>query len=93
MHGRGSFLLVVACLLVSADFSRAAPTVESEMAIQIDQHLAAAWERERIDPVAAASDAEFLRRAWLDLCGIIPPLNDDDGLSGVRDLSGRFSRE
>ena len=34
----------------------------------------------------AASDAEFLRRAWLDLCGIIPPINDPDGISGIRNF-------
>jgi hypothetical protein len=56
------------------------------MAVRIDQHLRDVWALEGIEAVPPATDAEFLRRAWLDLCGIIPPINDDDGVSGVRDF-------
>ena len=59
---------------------------EADVAGRIDQHLAAVLDAEGVSPAASADDAEFLRRAWLDLCGIIPPLNDDDGISGVRDF-------
>lgn len=38
----------------------------------IDSHVAAAWEREKITPAPPASDAEFLRRVYLDLIGTIP---------------------
>jgi hypothetical protein len=62
------------------------PSAEGEMAARIDALLAEAWARERVEPAPRSSDAEFLRRAWLDLCGIIPPINDPDGISGIRNF-------
>ena len=56
---------------------------EQEMAARIDALLAAAWEQNGVKPAPQATDAEFLRRAWLDLCGIIPPINDNDGKTGI----------
>lgn len=85
MRCRWSALCVVV-LLGGTDATRAAVPSESEVAARIDQHLATALDAAGITPGPAADDAEFLRRAWLDLCGIIPPLNDDDGISGVRDF-------
>ncbi|MBI1246670.1 DUF1549 domain-containing protein [bacterium] len=38
----------------------------------IDQHVAQAWKENGITPAQPASDAEFLRRVYLDLLGIIP---------------------
>ena len=66
-----------------AAWARAAPPSEVEMAARIDALLAEAWTREGVQPAPPADDAEFLRRAWLDLCGTIPPLNDDDALCGI----------
>jgi Protein of unknown function (DUF1549)/Protein of unknown function (DUF1553) len=86
MGGRVVALLSAACLLGNTGLIHAEAPSEVEMAARIDRHLAEAWAREGIEPVPRATDAEFLRRAWLDLCGIIPPLNDDDGLSGVHDF-------
>ena len=54
------------------------------MAAKIDARLAESWTREKVQPAAPAEDAEFLRRAWLDLCGTIPPINDPDGICGIR---------
>jgi hypothetical protein len=62
----------------------AAPPSEAEMAAKVDARLAELWTRAKVSPAAPAEDAEFLRRAWLDLCGIIPPLNDPDTLCGIR---------
>jgi hypothetical protein len=59
---------------------------EQEMTARVDALLSEAWQRAKVEPAPRADDAEFLRRAWLDLCGIIPPLNDADGISGVRDF-------
>ena len=38
----------------------------------IDAEIAAAWQREKLTPAAPATDAEFLRRVYLDLVGVIP---------------------
>ena len=38
----------------------------------IDSHIEAGWKEARLRPAAMASDAEFLRRVFLDLTGIIP---------------------
>jgi hypothetical protein len=38
----------------------------------IDSELRAAWERQKIAPVARSSDSVFLRRIYLDLVGTIP---------------------
>lgn len=71
-------------LLAMASPALAAPPSVAEMAGRIDERLAEAWSRAGVQPAPPASDAEFLRRAWLDLCGTLPPLNDTDGVSGVR---------
>jgi hypothetical protein len=42
------------------------------LADTIDQHLAAAWEAAKVKPAPVASDAEFLRRIYVDLAGRIP---------------------
>ena len=39
---------------------------------KIDQHLADGWHAAKVHPAPAASDAEFLRRIYLDLAGRIP---------------------
>lgn len=73
--------------------SRAVPPSEQELAARVDEHLATAWSAANVTPAPSASDAEFLRRAWLDLTGILPPLNESvdhdgdgraDGFYGVR---------
>ena len=38
----------------------------------IDAEMSAAWQREKIEPAALAGDAEFQRRIYLDLVGVIP---------------------
>lgn len=42
----------------------------------IDAEVQAAWEREKVAPGKPASDAEFLRRAYLDLAGSIPTYDE-----------------
>ena len=39
---------------------------------RIDELLARRWESEQVSPAAPASDAEFVRRLYLDLVGVIP---------------------
>jgi hypothetical protein len=85
MPGRIVTLLAGLILMVTASV-RAEPPSEREMAARIDAQLAAVWTREHVQLAPPADDAEFLRRAWLDLCGVIPPLNDADGISGIRNF-------
>src|SRR5262245_14524751 len=46
------------------------------LAARIDERLESRWKREGIQPAPLADDAEFLRRASLDLNGRIPPAAD-----------------
>ncbi len=80
-------LVAVATLsVVVASAPGAEPASAADMTARVDARLAEGWQREHVEPAPRADDAEFLRRAWIDLCGIIPPLNDADGISGVRDF-------
>lgn len=50
-----------------------APTAASDaMALRIDRLLQSAWSDADITAAPLASDSEFLRRAYLDLTGVIP---------------------
>ena len=45
---------------------------EPETWTEVDQLVAAKWQRMKIQPSELAGDAEFLRRVWLDLTGLPP---------------------
>jgi hypothetical protein len=60
--------LLVAALFVFLPSVRAAEPLRDI----IDRQIQAAWAREKVTPAPLASDAEFLRRVYLDLTGIIP---------------------
>ncbi len=61
--------------LVSAGFAQDARPGLSGSAL-IDHHVKAKWAELGIKPAARASDAEFLRRAYLDIVGVIPSLEE-----------------
>ncbi len=42
----------------------------------IDDHVATGWERLRLTPSAAASDAKYLRRVYLDIIGQLPTVEE-----------------
>ncbi|MCE9638269.1 MAG: DUF1549 and DUF1553 domain-containing protein, partial [Planctomycetes bacterium] len=64
--------------------SALAPSTKTprEVAADIDQLVVSAWEKEGLKPAPKCSDAEFVRRAYLDIVGTIPTaLETDDFLS------------
>lgn len=68
--------ILLTCL--SGGITFAAPPTAQELAKRIDQHLAAAQEAGKVTPTAVSSDAEFLRRVYLDLAGRIPTVAETD---------------
>jgi hypothetical protein len=68
-------LLALGALLFGAATASAGPPPKDDaraLAERIDRYLAQRWERDQVTPAAAADDAEFIRRAYLDLAGKIP---------------------
>ncbi|MGD9634545.1 MAG: DUF1549 domain-containing protein, partial [Pirellulales bacterium] len=49
-----------------------APFEEGQLRAKINEQLAELWAAHRIRPVAPATDAEFMRRVYLDLTGRVP---------------------
>jgi hypothetical protein len=65
--------LTLSLMLSAISFTWAAgPDPAAALAEKIDQFLAARWNAEQVQPAPLADDAEFLRRASLDLIGRIP---------------------
>src|SRR5262245_66635045 len=67
----------------------------AKLASRIDALIEAGWKAKGIPPAPVTDDAAFLRRAWLDLAGHIPPLTevrdflDDDAPAKRRQLEAR----
>lgn len=76
---RAAFWASFACVGVTAA-SAVAATVGEEFSgtsrdktvARVDELIAAGWQEAGVTPAEPASDAEFLRRAYLDLAGTIP---------------------
>lgn len=49
------------------------PADSTEVRARLDAAVAARWQALSVTPVGPADDATFLRRAWLDLAGRVPP--------------------
>ncbi len=49
-----------------------ASRLSADLAARIDARLEARWKAEKVQPAPLADDAEFLRRAYLDITGRIP---------------------
>ena len=64
-------IVLAALLLIPGQERNSAP---SDLEL-VDGPIAAAWAREGIRPAVPADDATFLRRAHLDILGVIPPLD------------------
>jgi hypothetical protein len=64
---------VVASPLVAGTETTSA---DERMTARVDALLADRWKQAGVEPVAPAADAEFLRRASLDLTGVIPTVSE-----------------
>src|SRR5262245_59145543 len=72
---RLSSVLVGLCVILPAAAPAAEPAKDAAaLSARIDRLLAVRWAEARVRPVGRSDDAEFLRRAYLDLTGTIPPV-------------------
>jgi hypothetical protein len=63
--------------LISAGFlSPCASHGDDALRAIIDRHIEAKWRAKNIEPADRSADAEFLRRVYLDLLGIIPTYDE-----------------
>ncbi|HEY7424953.1 MAG TPA: DUF1549 domain-containing protein, partial [Gemmataceae bacterium] len=72
---RSRVLLMLGGVLLAGSGDAPAATPDKDvaaLAAKIDQALAAGWDANKVQPAAQASDAEFVRRVYLDLAGRIP---------------------
>jgi hypothetical protein len=65
-------LLVLLLAVMTAQQGRAAGKTARDLAARIDRAVEDKLRAEKVTPSAEASDAEFLRRASLDITGVIP---------------------
>lgn len=67
-------ILILAAILINAFV----PSVRGEEALRdvVDREIAAVWKSRGITPAERSSDAEFLRRVFLDLLGTIPTFEE-----------------
>jgi hypothetical protein len=73
-------LAALSTFLLAAPLTAAPPAADPAkpaddaraLAARINQHLAAGWKAAGVEPAPLAGDAEFLRRASIDLAGRIP---------------------
>src|SRR5438552_3535160 len=72
MKPERGLLLATSAVLVFATFAAAAPPDPAELAVRIDKRLETRFHTDKIQPAPLADDAEFLRRACLDITGRIP---------------------
>ena len=74
-----SLLRSSAAILLAAVLCSASGVSAQEMAnavSKIDALLAKSWADNRVVPARRSNDAEFCRRAWLDLAGVAPPIGE-----------------
>jgi hypothetical protein len=70
---RGASLTALVLLVAASAGAESAPATASQL---IDRHLEARWKEAGVSPCAAAEDAEFFRRASLDILGTLPSAED-----------------
>src|SRR4051794_26161067 len=85
--------LVVVATLLAAARAGAGPGPSEKAAValaaEVARRLEARWKEHGVPPAAPADDAEFLRRAYLDLAGHIPPITEVRDFLDDRDPNKR----
>ncbi len=78
IHWLGAICLILgAPLVVRAQFERqVSPARRAEMVQRIDELIDVRIQAAEVESAAPSGDAEFLRRASLDYCGVIPRVAD-----------------
>jgi hypothetical protein len=79
-------------LLLALAFAVAAGSLRAEakpLREVIDAAVRACWERDKVTPAKPASDAEFLRRVYLDLAGSVPTYEETVAFLDGTDLARR----
>src|SRR5688500_1305772 len=69
---KGWQISVALLALVLPPLQRTISFAEEPLRNFIDARIEAAWQREKLTPAPLTTDAEFLRRIYLDLVGSIP---------------------
>ena len=72
MRVRMRILIAVVVAVAAGRVSMAGEPDATELAARIDQHIDSRLQAERVRPADPADDAEFLRRMYLDLHGVVP---------------------
>ena len=67
-----SFHFVAGFVCVAAVAASTVVADADELRASIDQRIEAAWQVNKVKQAEPATDAEFLRRVFLDLHGVIP---------------------
>ncbi len=81
---------ILAAAVASVGFAQeTATTAALSGSALINQHLKAKWEEAGLKPAARASDAEFMRRAYLDIAGVIPSLEEAEKFLADRSAQKR----
>jgi len=70
-----SLLCGMVALYIAAGSANAEPLGGTPFTVKnpIDKYIKTALEEQKMQPSSLSTDEEFLRRAYLDLCGVIPP--------------------
>src|SRR5690348_8943106 len=93
--GFAGFLIGVVgmgCLVWAGDPTRKGskkPTSAIPQVAAIDKGIAEGWAAAGIKPARSATDEEFLRRAYLDLVGRIPTVQEARAFLGMREHDKR----
>lgn len=86
--GRGAWAAALA-LAVAFPVAQAGDDGPKPKPAYIDEMIAEAWKEAEIAPSPVASDAEFLRRAYLDLLGRVPNMAEAKEFLALKDSDKR----